>query len=574
MKKQLLGKLKEAALTVLPIIILVSVLNFTVVHMSLYNLILFLISSFVMILGISLFNIGVDISLMPIGENVGASLVKSKNLLLIILLTFVIGVFVTVAEPDLLVTAAQINGVPDIAIIMTVAVGVGLVLILAFLRVLFQIKLSYILIICYLIAFILSAFTEKNFLSIAFESGAVTTGPIMVPFIMALGLGLASVRGDKTTEEDSFGLIALCLIGPIITVMILGMFFNPTGGSTINLPEVNSIPKILGLFIKNIPVYTKQVAAALFPMLFLFFILQVIKLHLGKKIILKITVGTIYTFMGLVLFLLSVNVGFMPAGYLLGKVLIQKLPKWAIVLIGLVMGYFVVAAEPSVFVLKEQVETVTEGSISSKAMGLGLSIGVGISVALSMIRVMTGISILCFVIPGYLIALSLTFVVPPLFTSIAFDSGAVASGPLSATFLLPFAIGASEAVGGNIYTDAFGIVALVALTPVITLQLFGLIYTLQLRKIEKHHTTETSDDNIIFYEEDNDDMVFFDANDGNTGAGVHAEDNDNISPYAINNDEINNQNYPVINHTSCNSIETVDLYDINRYNITEDDAIT
>lgn len=523
-----------------------------------------------MIMGIALFNLGVDISLMPIGESVGAALVKSKNLLLIILLSFIIGVFVTVAEPDLLIMAAQINGVPDLAIIMAIAVGVGLVLILAFLRILFQIKLSHILIICYLLAFILSVFTERNFLSIAFESGAVTTGPIMVPFIMALGLGLASVRGDKTTEEDSFGLIALCLIGPIVTVMILGMFFNPTGGSTITLPEINSISKIIGLFIKNIPIYIQQVAAALFPMLFLFFIFQITKLHLSRKKIIKIAVGTIYTFMGLVLFLLSVNVGFMPVGYLLGKILIQKIPGWALVLIGMVIGYFVVAAEPSVFVLKEQVETVTEGSISAKAMGLGLSIGVGISVALSIIRVLTGISILYFVIPGYVLSLFLSFIVPPLFTSIAFDSGAVASGPLAATFLLPFAIGASEAIGGNIYTDAFGIVALVALTPVITLQLFGLVYTIQLRKIEKLKESEISDDNIIFYDDD-DNIYIEDIN--------YIED---VQEFEIKTDEFRygNENTELTdintkeNTASFNQQETVDLHDINSYNISKDNAVT
>lgn len=502
MKQLLFAKFKESALSVLPIIIIVSVLNFTVAPLSKYNMILFLISSFVMILGITLFNLGVDISLMPIGENIGAALVKSKNLVFIIFLTFIIGVFVTVAEPDLLVLAGQINGVPDTMIIMAVAMGVGIALILAILRILFQIKLSYILIACYGLAFVLSTFTEKNFLSIAFESGAVSTGPIMVPFIMALGLGLASVRGDKTTEEDSFGLIALCLIGPIVTVMILGMFYNPSGGSTLSLPEINSISNIVRLFIINIPLYMKQVAVALFPMLFLFFIYQVTKLHLNRKTILKITVGTIYTFVGLVLFLLSVNVGFMPAGYLLGNILIKNIPRWALVPIGLLIGYFVVAAEPSVFVLKEQVEEVTEGSISAKAMGLGLSIGVGVSVALSMIRVLTGISILYFVIPGYIIALALTFIVPPLFTSIAFDSGAVASGPLAATFMLPFAIGASEAIEGNIFTDAFGIVALVALTPVIILQLFGLIYVLKIRKIEKQSTIPVTDDNIVYYDED------------------------------------------------------------------------
>ena len=485
MVKLLLAKLKESSFSVIPIIMLVLLLTYTIAPMSSWSLVLFLVSAFFMILGIAFFNLGVDMSLIPIGEQIGSSLVKSRKLPLIVFLTFIIGIFISVAEPDLIVLAGQINGVPDSLIIIVVALGVGIALVGAFLRILFQVPLSYILISCYLLAFILSGFTNSEFLSIAWESGGVTTGPIMVPFIMALGLGLASIRADKTSEEDSFGLISLCLIGPILAVLILGMFFTPSGGSALNIPAIQSIQDIVHLYGFNFPVYFKQIAIALFPMLLLFGIFQIFKLHLKTKTILKISTGTIYTYLGLVLFLTSANVGFMPAGYQLGNILIENNSSWLLILIGMVMGYFVVAAEPSVFVLKRQVEDVTEGVISAKSMGLGLSIGVAISVGLAMLRVVTGLSILYFVIPGYLFALSLTFVVPRLFTAIAFDSGAVASGPLAATFMLPFAIGASETIGGNIYSDAFGIVALVAMTPVITIQLFGLVYAIKSKKASK-----------------------------------------------------------------------------------------
>jgi len=462
-----------------------------------------------MVLGIGLFNLGVDISLIPIGEHIGSSLVKSRNLLLIVILTFVTGVFISVAEPDLIVLAGQINGVPDSTIIIVVSIGVGLAIVGAFLRILFQLPLSYILIGCYMIAFILSGFTSKNFLSIAWESGGVTTGPIMVPFVMALGLGLASVRGDKTTEEDSFGLVSLCLICPIIAVLILGMFSAPSGGSTIAVSEIKSMSDIVSLYGSNFPEYFKQIAVALFPMIFLFAIFQVLKLHLKAKTILKISIGTIYTYLGLVLFLTSVNVGFMPAGYQLGNVLVENASSWVLILIGLAIGFFVVAAEPAVFVLKRQVEEVTSGAISAKAMGIGLSIGVAVSVGLSMLRIVTGLSILYFVIPGYVITLVLTFFVPHLFTSIAFDSGAVASGPLAATFILPFAIGACEAVDGNIYTDAFGVVALVAMTPVITLQLFGLVYAIKSKIAARKVVIPDVEDTIIELDyssnQDNDD---------------------------------------------------------------------
>jgi hypothetical protein len=490
----LLAKLRESSFSILPIVLLVLFLNFTIAPMPLWSgIVLFLVSALLMILGITLFNLGVDISLIPIGEHVGASLVKSRNLLLIVSIAFIIGVFITVAEPDLIILAGQIRGVPDSIIIGVVSIGVGLALTAAFLRILFQVPLSYLLIGCYLLAYILSGFTGYEFLSIAWESGAVTTGPIMVPFVMAFGLGLASIRGDKTSEEDSFGLVALTLIGPIIAVLILGLFFNPSSGSVVDLPELDSFSDIISLYRFNMAQYFAQIALALFPILFLFAIFQLWKLHLKTKKILKIGVGTIYTYLGLVLFLGSANLGFMPAGYLLGGILMKNTSPLALILVGLAIGYLVVAAEPAVFVLKRQVEEVTEGVISGRAMGIGLSVGVAISVGLAMLRVVTGLSLLYFIIPGYLIALLLTFFIRPLFTSIAFDSGAVASGPLAATFMLPLAIGASEAGGGNIYSDAFGIVALVAMTPVITLSLFGLVHAIKSRIAEREAVIPAED---------------------------------------------------------------------------------
>jgi hypothetical protein len=509
MLELLADKLKESAFSIIPIIILVLILNFTIAPMSIWGLILFLISSFFMVLGITLFNLGVDVSMIPIGEQIGSSLVKTRNLTLIILVTFIIGIFITIAEPDLIVLAGQINGVPDSIIILSVAIGVALALVAAFMRILFQLPLSYILISCYILAFILSTFTGKDFISIAWESGGVSTGPIMVPFVMALGLGLASIRGDKTTEEDSFGLISLCLIGPILIVLILGMFFEPSGGSAISASENQSISDIITLYGQNLPKYFLQVAIALFPMIFLFAIFNIFRLNLRRSAIYKIGMGTIYTYIGLVLFLTSANVGFMPAGYSLGSSLIENNSNWVLIAVGIAIGFFVVAAEPAVFVLKRQVEEVTTGAISAKFLGIGLSIGVGIAVGLSMIRVITGISILYFLIPGYVFALVLTFFVPRLFISIAFDSGAVASGPLAATFMLPFAIGASETTGGNVYSDAFGIVALVAMLPVITLQIFGLSYVIKSNIARRSGVIVPMEDDIIVevdYDENEQDL--------------------------------------------------------------------
>ena len=338
MKKLLWAKFKESFLTVLPIIVIVLVLALTVAPMPFYSVVLFLLSALMMILGITLFNLGVDVSLMPIGEHIGSGLVKSRNLKLIVALTFVIGTFISIAEPDLHVLARQVSGIPDSVIILAVSAGVGLALVGAFLRILFQVRLSSILAVCYILAFIVSGFTSKNFLSVAWESGAVTTGPIMVPFVMALGLGLASVRGDKTSEEDSFGLVAFCLIGPILTMLLLGLFFEPSGGSVLAIPELLSLGDIFQLFLANFPEFIGQVALALLPILLLFIVFQVVSLRLRKRTLLKILIGTIYTYAGLVLFLTSVNVGFMPAGYQLGGALITNTPPWALILIGLATG--------------------------------------------------------------------------------------------------------------------------------------------------------------------------------------------------------------------------------------------
>jgi len=507
MLELLLAKLKESFTSVIPIIVLVTILTFTIAPIPLWNYVFFLVSAALMIIGIALFNLGVDMSIIPIGEHIGSALVKSRKLNLIVILTLVIGIFVTVAEPDLILLAGQINGVPDLAIILAISIGVGCALVTAFLRILFQWPLSFLLIGCYLSAFILSVFTNQDFTSIAWESGAVTTGPIMVPFVMALGLGLSLIRGDKATEEDSFGLVALTLIGPIIAILILGMFYTPTGGSNITVSQVSSLKDILSLFIAGFPEQFSQVAIALLPMLILFVIFQLVTLHLRPRALLKIGAGTVYTYFGLVLFLASANIGFMPAGYLLGSTLVTHTQPWVLVLVGLAIGYFVVAAEPAVFVLKRQVEDVTAGAISAKSMGVGLSVGVAISVGLAMVRVLTGLSILYFVIPGYALTLVLTFIVPRLFTSIAFDSGAVASGPLAATFMLPFAIGASEALGGNIFTDAFGIVAMVALFPVITLQCFGVAYVIKSKQVAKEVEVMAEDTIIdLDYETETEDV--------------------------------------------------------------------
>lgn len=471
-------KVKESLSAVLPISAMVLLLHFTIAPLPDAALVLFLLGTVFLIVGMGFFTLGADMAMMSMGERIGAHLTKSRKLWLIIVVGLMIGVIITVAEPDLQVLAKQVPAVPDAALIASVAIGVGIFLVVALLRIIFQVRLSYLLIGLYIAVFGIGVFTSPDFLAVAFDSGGVTTGPITVPFILALGIGVAAVRGGKSSHDDSFGLVALCSVGPILAVMLMGLFFDASSGSYYNVASVEGqeLGNVFQLFVDAFPEYLKEVGLALAPILAFFIVFQIVWLKLPKSQLIKYGVGIVYTFLGLVLFLIGVNVGFMPVGNYLGNQIAGLSYRWILIPLGMVMGFFVVAAEPAVHVLNNQVEEISGGTISKRAMMLTLSIGVAISIGLAMIRVLTGISIWYFLLPGYLIALILTFFVPKIFTAVAFDSGGVASGPMTATFLLPFAMGACEAVGGNMMTDAFGIVAMVAMTPLITIQLLGLVY--------------------------------------------------------------------------------------------------
>ena len=483
MNKKLHEKVMESLSSVIPITLIVFLLSFSVSPMNLGTMMLFLFGAALLILGMGLFTLGADMAMMPIGQQAGEHLTRTKKLWLIILSCFVIGVFITIAEPDLTVLARQTPAVPDLVLILTVAVGVGLFLVLSFLRILLHWNLRTLLLIFYAAVFILAAFVPEAFLAVAFDSGGVTTGPITVPFIMALGLGLTAVRGDKDAENDSFGLVALCSIGPILSVLILGFLYNPSGSSytPVEVPVIHTTKDLFFAFAHALPHYAQEVLLALLPILGLFILLQLTLLKLRRRQMIKILVGIFYTFLGLTLFLTGVNVGFMPAGHTLGMQMAALPYKWILVPLAMIIGYYIVKAEPAVLVLNKQVETITGGAISQQVMMTALSIGMACSLGLAMTRVLTGISVLWFLIPGYAVALILSFVTPEIFTAIAFDSGGVASGPMTATFLLPFAMGACDAAGGNILTDAFGIVAMVAMTPLITIQLLGLLFTWKTR---------------------------------------------------------------------------------------------
>ena len=501
--KQLREKNRESLASVLPITAIVFLLSITIAPLESGTLVLFLFGAILLVAGMGLFTLGVDMSMIPMGEGMGEVLSRWKNPLLFILSYFLLGVLTTVAEPDLQVLAEQVPAIENLVLILTVAVGVGIFLVVAALRIRKAIPLRRLLVVFYLLVFALAAVAPANFIPVSFDSGGVTTGPVTVPFIMALGLGIASTRSDANSASDSFGLISLCSIGPILSVLILGILYQPEEAVYASgaLPQVQTTVEAAKYFVSALPHYFQDVAVSLLPIAGLFCLFQLFTRRFLFNQLLKICVGLLYTYLGLVLFLCGVNVGFMPAGQIIGGTVAGGSQSWLLIPIGMLIGYYIVKAEPAVAVLTKQVEEVSNGSISHKAMGHALSIGVCVSVGLAMLRILTGLNILWLLVPGYAVALSLSFFVPPIFTGIAFDSGGVASGPMTATFLLPFAMGACTALGGNLMTDAFGIVAMVAMTPLITIQVMGLSSQIR-RKLARRrlrYHMERVEDIVVYF---------------------------------------------------------------------------
>ena len=470
-------KIKEALVSVLPVTVIVVILHFTPwIQLTNMELIIFLASALLLIIGIGLFNLGADMAMQPMGEQVGASLMKTKKIKVIAIVCFVMGVLITIAEPDLSVLASQVSDVINqTVLIVSIGVGVGLFLVFAVLNIIFIKYLSFLLVFFYFAMFALVSLVLLSgngyFLALSFDSGGVTTGPITVPFIMSLGVGVATTIGGKNTSENSFGLIALCSIGPILAILILGMTIQ--GEMVYEIPNYAVDPNFFGSLFHTMVEVGKEVILALGLIVVFFLIIQLVYLHLPKIKLIRIAIGIAYTFIGLVLFLSAVTIGFMPVGYKLGTYMAQH--PALLVVFGFILG-----------------------------MLLALSIGVGISIGLSMIRIIFDFSILYYIIPGYFISLGLALFVPRLYTAIAFDSGGVASGALTSSFILPFAVGACIVLQSSdkVLDDAFGIVAMVAMTPLITIQLLGfksLLSKRMMQKIRSRRIDAAEDEQIISF---------------------------------------------------------------------------
>ena len=476
--RELRSKIWEALLSALPITVIVYVMALLPwFDLSGTELITFTVGAVLLILGIGLFNLGADLAMTPMGTHVGAGLSRQKKLWLLLSVCFVLGMLITIAEPDLQVLAGQVSAVMNgTLLIYTVGIGVGAFLLVAILRIIFHRRLSALLMLFYMLLFALALLLAVNerldLLPMAFDSGGVTTGPITVPFIMALGVGISAVLGDRHSQENSFGLVALCSVGPILAVLVLGIFSR--GELNYAVPDYTVSGDIFGAFIHTLGHTAGEVAIALGLIVVFFILCQIFFLKLPRRQLAKIAVGVLFTYAGLVIFLTGVNAGFMPIGYKLGNQLSQ-MPPWLLIGLGLLIGVLVVLAEPAIHVLTVQVEDVTGGYVTKRSMLIGLCIGVGLAIALSVVRILFDFSLTYYIIPGYFISLALSLFVPPVYTAIAFDSGGVASGPMTSGFILPFAIGLCVGIQGEsaVLRDAFGVVALVAMTPLITIQLLG-----------------------------------------------------------------------------------------------------
>lgn len=501
-------KLKEALTSVLPVGVIVIVLTMTpLVDITGREMRVFGIAALLLIVGIGLFNLGADLSMTPMGHFVGEGLTKSKKASVLLMVSFIMGVFITIAEPDLSVLAEQVSSVMNgTLLLVTVGLGVGIFLVLAVLKIVSHSDLTSILLFFYLVLFSLAVLlfvSERGeMMPLSFDAGGVTTGPITVPFIMALGVGIAMTVGGRHASENSFGLIALCSIGPIIAVLLLSTFSK--GSLSYQVPDY-SMDTVLGDGIWDDILGTMfDVGKSLLLIVIFFIVLQFTVLKLPVRKLISIGIGILFTFLGLVVFLSAVAVGFMPIGYKIGTQLASYNPT-VLAIVSFIIGFVVVLAEPAVHVLNHQVETITSGEVTRRQMMMALAVGVGISICLSVIRIIFGFSLMYYLIPGYLISLGLSFFVPKIYTAIAFDSGGVASGPLTSSFILPLAIGACVSLNGEaaVLSQAFGIVAMVALTPLITIQTLGFRAVSARRSRSKaamKRILASDDEQIIYFE--------------------------------------------------------------------------
>lgn len=482
----LFEKFREVLVSVLPITLIVVILNFTLVPLELPIMLRFLLGALLIVVGLTIFLFGVDLSIAPIGNLMGTHITKSNKVWIVIVSGLLLGFFISVAEPDLHIIAGQVAIVSDniitkFEIILYVSVGIALLLTLGFLRIIYNKSLSILLTILYGLILIVSLFTTEEFLAISFDASGATTGAMTVPFILALALGISSLKKGRASEDDSFGLVGIASTGAILAVMLMSVVKGTKEISGSLDGQLSNSTAIILPFLQKLPTMLYEVALALLPIVILFIVFQIITFKLKKRPLKRIIKGLVYTLIGLVLFLTGVNAGFMEVGTLVGYTIASLDNKAILVGIGGLLGLVVILAEPAVYVLTKQIEDVTSGYLKRRVVLVALSLGVSLAVGLSMLRIIVPeIKLWHYLLPGYLLAIVLSYLVPKLFVGMSFDSGGVSSGPMTATFILAFAQGAAASTeGADVLVDGFGLIAMVAMMPIIALEILGLIFKLK-----------------------------------------------------------------------------------------------
>ena len=478
MKNKITESFLDSFKSVIPITMIVLIISLFL-DVSKTSIIAFLISSVFLVFGISFFTIGANMSMIEIGEHIGSSIIKKRRLLLILIISFIVGMFITISEPDLTVFAKEITSIPSLLIIFLSAIGIGIYLMVGVFRIIKKISYRTIVTISLLLIMLLLYFVPFDFVSIAFDGGSVTTGAMGVPMIIAFGYGITKYRSDKEAKGDSFGLCGLASLGPVIAILILGLFFKVD--SHFDTSSFINNSSLLNRFISHLSSSLKDVLICVLPIIGVFLVSQIIDHNLSKNKIIKISIGIIISIIGLTLFLTGVSTGFIEMGYHIGSIFASNTYRYFLIPIGMILGYIIINVEPSVKILNKRIADLTEGSISERMINLCISIGVCLAIGISLCRIFFDIPMVYVVVPGYFIAGVLMYFTPKMFMTIAFDSGGAASGTMTTSFLLPLCIGACEISGGNILADAFGVGALVALAPIITIQIVGIMYDYKLK---------------------------------------------------------------------------------------------
>lgn len=499
MIKQLLQHVKDALLSILPVTLTVILLHFTGLVPLGNNIITFVIGAAFLLIGLILFNIGVSESLLKVGEMIGSSLVKVSKFPLLILIVFIMGFVITSAEPSVMLLATQ-TPINRYVFVFVVAGGVGLYLVLAVLKVIFNKHFNVFVITTYVLIFGCAILVAPEFLPMAFDSSGVATGVVTVPFIIAIGTGVAMTLSKRRAQEDSFGFVGFAILGPILFVIIMGIFSDKPTYSAGESGEVLTISQMILNAIKHAAIDN---ALVLVPILVFFVIYQVFYIKLSKRKLLRIGVGFIYVYIGLLLFIAGANIGYVPIGNLIGEVLVNKNNLAIMLTIIALIGGLACLAEPSVHFLGSQVEEISDGTIKKTTLVLTLAGGVCISMMLSVIRVYFDFSFMYFIVPGYFIAVALTFIVPRVYTSIAFDGGGAVSSALTASFLAPIIMGVTMAIPGrDLVLNGLGTIGLISMMPLITIQLLGFGAMLKERaaiRISKARRVEEYEAEIIYF---------------------------------------------------------------------------